>query len=236
VVGFGNLATNPPRHLTTGHFLTDSHSSMASPARAFERRRRRSNDIRDRILNAAVELFAQRGIVPTRVESITEAADVAKGTFFNYFPTKEAIAAELAKRLMTDLWIVAQRARQAESVRPIVEALPDVFFDAMHGSPVLCRSVLGSLLLNDSLASDAAEIETSTIAHLAYILERGQELGEIRTDRAAAVIALALQQALWGALVGWRDGLDIRARMRIVLEVFWNGAAVAASDVEDWGV
>jgi hypothetical protein len=45
-----------------------------------------------------------------------------------------------------------------------------------------------------------------------------------------------LQQALWGALAGWRDGLDIRARMRIVLEVFWNGAAVAASDVEDWGV
>jgi AcrR family transcriptional regulator len=211
--------------------------ATAAPARALERRRRRRyDDVRNRILDAAVDLFAQHGIVHTRVESITAAADVAKGTFFNYFPTKEAIAGELAKRLITDVWIVSQRARTADSVRPVLAALPNVFLDAMRGSSVLCRSVLGALLLHDSLAADLAEVESLVGAHLAYIVERGQEIGEIRTDRAAAELAQALQQVLWGSMLSWRDGVDMPGRMKAGLEIFWNGAAVEASGEQDWGV
>jgi Transcriptional regulator len=200
--GFWQLAGKRPRYLTAGHFLTDSHSSMAAPAPAFQRRRRRYNDVRDRILNAAVELFARRGIVHTRVESITEAADVAKGTFFNYFPTKEAIAAELAKRLMTDLWIVAQRARTADSVRPILEALPDV-----SSTPCMAARFFAAACSDRSCCTTRLPPTLPKSRHRrsriwSYILERGQELGEVRTDRAAADIALALQQALWGALAG----------------------------------
>ncbi len=40
-------------------------------------------------MHAALRLFAQRGMAETSVEDITEAADVGKGTFFNYFPSKE---------------------------------------------------------------------------------------------------------------------------------------------------
>ena len=211
--------------------------ATAAPARATERRRRRRyDDVRARIFDAAIELFAEHGIVNTRVESITAAADVAKGTFFNYFPTKEAIAGELAKRLVTDLWIVAQRARTADSVRPILAALPNVFVDGMRGSPVLCRSLLGALQLYDSLAADRREVEDSLRTHLAHVLERGQEIGEIRTDRAADDLAQALQHALWGAMLFWREGVDMRAAMKAALEVFWNGVAAAPSGEEDWGV
>ena len=211
--------------------------ATAAPARASERRRRRRyDDVRNRILDAAIDLFMKQGIVNTRVESITETADVAKGTFFNYFPTKEAIAGELAQRFITDVWLVSQRARTADSVRPVLAALPDVFLDAMRGSPVLCRSVLGALLLHDSLAADLTEIESSIRTHLAYILERGQEIGEIRADRAAADLAQALQQALWGSMLFWRDGADMRAAMNSVLAIFWDGVAVAGSGAPDWGV
>src|ERR1700682_578592 len=59
-----------------------------------DRRQRRSADIRERLFRAALALFAQKGFLETTVEDITEAADVGKGTFFNYFPTKEHILAE----------------------------------------------------------------------------------------------------------------------------------------------
>ncbi|HSC78681.1 MAG TPA: TetR family transcriptional regulator, partial [Candidatus Acidoferrales bacterium] len=55
------------------------------------RRARRKAELRQRILAAAFELFARQGFFATTVEQITEAADVAKGTFFNYFPTKEHV-------------------------------------------------------------------------------------------------------------------------------------------------
>ncbi|HLJ42079.1 MAG TPA: TetR family transcriptional regulator, partial [Candidatus Acidoferrales bacterium] len=52
------------------------------------RRERRRTETRERIFRAALDLFAERGFMETTVEDITEAADVGKGTFFNYFPTK----------------------------------------------------------------------------------------------------------------------------------------------------
>src|SRR5215472_16888154 len=62
----------------------------APPALA-HRRQRRSAEIRERLFRAALSLFAQKGFAETTVEDITEAADVGKGTFFNYFPSKDHI-------------------------------------------------------------------------------------------------------------------------------------------------
>src|SRR5438045_84507 len=56
-----------------------------------DRRQRRSAEIRERLFRAALQLFAQKGFLETTVEDITEAADVGKGTFFNYFPSKDHI-------------------------------------------------------------------------------------------------------------------------------------------------
>mgnify|MGYP004705420061 CR=1 FL=1 len=57
------------------------------------RRERHREEIRQRLYRAALKLFAERGFLETTVEDITDAADVGKGTFFNYFPTKEHILA-----------------------------------------------------------------------------------------------------------------------------------------------
>ena len=66
----------------------DNPRASTSPS---DRRQRRSADIRERLFRGALELFAQKGFAETTVEDITEAADVGKGTFFNYFPSKDHI-------------------------------------------------------------------------------------------------------------------------------------------------
>lgn len=214
--------------------------ATAAPALATpgsRRRQRRRDQVRARIVEAAIERFSRDGIAATTVESITEAADVAKGTFFNYFPSKEAVAAEIAKRLMTDVWIVAQRAAQAESVRPILAALPDAFLESTGRNRVLFRSLLGAMLINESLAGAFAEIEIAVCADIAGIFARGQELGEVRSDYATNDLARALQQVLWGTLVSWDGGSDILPRLNTAVEIFWNGAACANSDGEaTWAV
>jgi AcrR family transcriptional regulator len=60
------------------------------------RRERKKQETRQRLLHGAWQLFQEKGYDQTTVEDITEAADVAKGTFFNYFDTKEALLDELA--------------------------------------------------------------------------------------------------------------------------------------------
>ncbi len=60
------------------------------------RRERKKRETRQRLMEAALRLFREHGYDATAVEDITQAADVAKGTFFNYFEAKDAILPALA--------------------------------------------------------------------------------------------------------------------------------------------
>ena len=62
----------------------------AQPA-AVGRRERRQQETRERLFQSAMRLLSERDFSEVTIEMITEAADVGKGTFFNYFPNKEAI-------------------------------------------------------------------------------------------------------------------------------------------------
>src|SRR5208337_5199212 len=61
------------------------------------RRERRAAETRLRLFRCALQLIAERGFPNVTVEDITEAADVGKGTFFNYFESKEHVLGVMAE-------------------------------------------------------------------------------------------------------------------------------------------
>lgn len=73
--------------------MLDSMSSQAST-----RGDRRKQETRARILEAAVELFGEVGFEATKVGDVCERADVARQTFFNHFPSKSDLLAELLRQ------------------------------------------------------------------------------------------------------------------------------------------
>jgi AcrR family transcriptional regulator len=54
-------------------------------------------------MSAAQRLFLEQGVAVTTIEQITKRADVAKGTFYLYFSSKEDVLAGLADRFSQDL-------------------------------------------------------------------------------------------------------------------------------------
>jgi AcrR family transcriptional regulator len=54
---------------------------------------------RDRLLQAAVDVFASRGYHGATVDDIVAAADTSKGTFYYYFPSKQGIFLKLLAQL-----------------------------------------------------------------------------------------------------------------------------------------
>ncbi len=64
---------------------------------------RRGEETRSRILDAAGELFAQRGYDATSVADICERASVTKGGFYHHFTSKEAVFLELRDRWLQPL-------------------------------------------------------------------------------------------------------------------------------------
>src|ERR1700739_3268367 len=99
--------------------LNKHHSSkkISSPV-APDRRQRRSADIRERLFQAALQLFAGKGFAETTVEDITNAADVGKGTFFNYFPSKDHILLAFGEMQLGKLQEAADEARQTNEPLP----------------------------------------------------------------------------------------------------------------------
>jgi AcrR family transcriptional regulator len=81
----------------------------AIPAGRVERRRART---RTRLLAAARALFAAQGLEPTTIAEIAERADIAVGSFYNHFATKEDLLAVLLEQALTEQ-LHALQARQA---------------------------------------------------------------------------------------------------------------------------
>jgi AcrR family transcriptional regulator len=58
---------------------------------------------RDDLMSAALRLFVGQGVAATTIEQITIGADVAKGTFYLHFSSKEDLLAALRQRFAKDL-------------------------------------------------------------------------------------------------------------------------------------
>lgn len=87
--------------------------SLDAPADA-SRRERKKVALRARILEAAAELFSERGYAQTKVAEICERADVAQKTFFNHFASKPDVLREIASAGIADLLLDLEQARKAE--------------------------------------------------------------------------------------------------------------------------
>lgn len=91
------------------------------------RRERKKEETKERILQAAFELFRKHGVESTTVDQICDCADVAKGTFFNYFPRKEELFGYLGA-----VWVDEAERRVAEALKqgpPTWEQARDTFIE-----------------------------------------------------------------------------------------------------------
>jgi AcrR family transcriptional regulator len=85
-------------------------STPEQPLGAKTPRQRRREDAGRRLLAEGLKLMARHGVQACRVEEITAAAQVGKGTFFTHFASKEAFVAQLVDQVLSDL---------ARRVRPL---------------------------------------------------------------------------------------------------------------------
>lgn len=193
------------------------------------RRERHKTDVRNRLLRAAFELFGTRGFQATTVEDITQAADVAKGTFFNYFPTKEMLLTQMGEHRLDVLRPALAEARQGrESTRTLLYRL----LLALVDEPGRSRGMARCMLLGPLSGAPLGSVAETTIARgrqiLSEIISVGQQQGEIRRDRAAAELAALFQQAYFGVLYLWvvHPNLKLSRCLERTFEQFWAGARV----------
>ena len=75
----------------------DRRVSTSAPKPELDRRARRRAETRARLIDAARVTFARQGIDATRINEITDEADVGFGSFYNYFDSKDAMVAAVVE-------------------------------------------------------------------------------------------------------------------------------------------
>lgn len=151
---------------------------------------------RAEILDAAVGVFMGKGISDAKVEEITDAAGISKGTFYLYFKTKDEAAAAAWERHM-DAFAAAGAAILADQTRPVTDRL----VDAVQS---LCRFALNHADIHRALydAAGAEQVKSAAneklITMIGAAVRGGVEAGEIACAH-PEMMARALYHGFCGA-------------------------------------
>jgi AcrR family transcriptional regulator len=211
------------------------HSGLAMNPPA-SRRERRSAETRERLFRSALQLFAQKGFAETTVEDITEAADVGKGTFFNYFPSKDHILIAFSDMQIGKLELAVEGLRASgQPLQDFMRGLVMMMTEEPIRNPGLIRALLQGYLSTTPVRE--VMIQKQQRAHNLHklMIEIGQARGEVRNDVPAAELAHFFRQTLMGTLLIWSVIGDATLRQRIdsALKILWGGIAARNSVVHE---
>jgi AcrR family transcriptional regulator len=189
-----------------------SRNPVLRPQRAGRRERRRV-EMRERLFRAALALFAERGYLETTVEDITEAADVGKGTFFNYFPTKEHVLATYGAERIAAIEHALQEARGGK--RPVLAILGELATDLAgqsQESPALLRSIYAAHASCEPVRAELQKRMHRGRQLMTEMYSIGQKRGEVRRDLPAAELGRLTQIIFMGVTLSWSMNPDTSSR------------------------
>lgn len=158
---------------------------------------------RAEILSTAETVFAAKGYHGTRISDIIDAAGIARGTFYLYFESKQAIFLELIEQLLVELRGTVVGVDTTPGAAPIQDQLVESVSRIVRA--VTEHKELTRILLREAVGLDAdvdqklSNFYLSLHEFIRYSLENGKRLGLVRdvdTDIVASCILGSIKYLL----------------------------------------
>lgn len=169
-----------------------------------ERRERRRHARREAILDAAQTLFNQRGVEATTMDDIARACDVAKGTLYLSFPSKDEIAFALVTRALEELHSrVGAAVEGGGTAVEGIQRMADAYYAFSQERPesfnylflVPHPDYIGRVA--DDVAEGAALVGFESLELLAGLVRQGTKEGTL-----SVIDPWATAVGMWSALTG----------------------------------
>jgi AcrR family transcriptional regulator len=215
---------------TTDNALLTGHSSRIP---GVGRRERRAAETRIKLFRCALQLFAERGFPNVTVEDITEAADVGKGTFFNYFETKDHVLGVIVEIQLGKVGQAAELAAKGkQTIHSVLHRLALGLAEEPGRSPELARAVIASFLASESVRAIIHRNMREGRKTIAAVVSAGQERGEIDSHLDNDKVALQLQQTMMGTVLLWslQGEPALKKLIEDSFQHFWRSVAVPGKE------
>jgi TetR/AcrR family transcriptional regulator, fatty acid metabolism regulator protein len=190
-----------------------------------------AGDRRERLLRAAVRVFAERGYHRARVGDIAEEAGVAHGLLYHYFPSKE----DVLRTIFRDSWsrliaalhgIEAAGGPAPEQLRRVAAVL----LRSWRDDPDLVRVLVREVARSPHLSEQVDEVREAFLV-IERVIARGQAEGSFRPDLDARLASWIVYGSLEELLTGWVLGQlpegdeEVARAERTVIDVVCGGLA-----------
>ena len=165
-------------------------------------------EVRTRLLNAGGQVVYETGFNASGVQDIVGAADVPKGSFYSYFDSKEAFAAEVLEAYWVSIEHRHGKVMYDARIKPLTRI--EKFFGLLAEDHKAHEFKLGCLIGNLSLelANSSTEVRRAVKRILARweeaiaaCLEEAKTRGELPADRDCALIAAVIVESWEGAIL-----------------------------------
>ncbi len=222
-----------------------------------EEKATRGKDTRSRILDAAMEVFRDKGKAGARMHEIAERAGVNQAMLHYYFSTKEGLYEEMLYSIFSEVitQLVPILLRDTEKdPRLKLERFVDVYVDFIasqpHLPPIMMREIAGGAetvvrVISRVFAenSEGSGGQVRMPEGFKEIIEKGIEDGKLRpTDADQAVISVIgislfyfvgrpLIRLIWG-LAPEREDVFIAARKRHIKELLRHGLFLDTEELD----
>lgn len=175
------------------------------------RPRRTQEETNIALLEIGLRLFSKRGYNGTGIKEIVDTAQVPKGSFYNYFKSKEDFADKVIVHYAENL-SARWSGYLAEGPQDPLEALRYCFERLIHdfeNSEVKSGCIIGNLAAEISESSELCkstlqQVVRSWQEHIASSLGQAQMIGVVRADISAEMLTDFFWSAWEGALVRMR--------------------------------
>ncbi|HEY8393822.1 MAG TPA: helix-turn-helix domain-containing protein [Thermaerobacter sp.] len=184
--------------------------------------------VRNALLREGMRLMSRQGFEATTVDQIAAAAGVAKGTFYNYFTSKEDLAlAALVSLLARVEDELSQSRAQAGDLRGRLREM----FSRLVAWTQDVNPELIWLWCIENLRRGVEE-PASRIFHrlMTRLCAEAQQTGQLRTDRRPEDLALDLEGIVLARIAAWYHGgapPGLMERLLAAVDTYLTGAAPA---------
>jgi AcrR family transcriptional regulator len=201
---------------------------QAVAAQAGVRAQGRGERTKAALCDAALALFAAKGVERTSVDEITASAAVAKGTFYVHFQRKQDVLLERGAQLVVELASAPSDAATAapSALRSLAAGLAAL--NEAGPRPVMGRMVREIVGNREDWLRVLADRPTLA-AVIQPVIEAGQSAGRIRADQSPQRLAQALTILWLDNIIGWAERPEARplsADLARATELFCDGALV----------
>ena len=176
--------------------------SQAPEDQLESRRERQKAERRHRIYESAIALFAEKGFEQTTVQEITDHADVGKGTFFNYFPSKDAILLSYQGKLMEEM-ITAVEAFPDDSPAEKLRYMFRYSVSQCRREGNLFMSFLRECFSRPMLIEADKETHTDISERMHDLIAAGAAAGDFHRDLDTVVASRLLADAWVATWIEW---------------------------------